>query len=172
MRTSLLLAILSTFCVLSVYTQTITTTDDVGETVVEVITVDPVLGLPTTEILQTLTSTTSTTTTTPDVQGGPVGQPAVTSAGPTVYVYTTTDAVGDTIDVTATFTATFQTSVFTPQSTGTILQYSQWLSMVGSNTVAPSQNAALAPWNVDRTWIVIAVGTLTGVLGGAGLVFA
>ncbi|KAJ3004457.1 hypothetical protein NUW54_g4805 [Trametes sanguinea] len=80
----------------SVFAQTITTTDDLGETVIEVITIDPNLGLPTTEILQTLTTTTTPAAQDPDVQQGPVGQPQPTAdnGAATVYTYTTTDALG------------------------------------------------------------------------------
>lgn len=83
----------------------------------------------------TTTSTTAATTTTTLGQG-PVGQPAPTGAqSPTVYTYTTTDANGVTTAVIDTFTPTFFQSTHSPVlSTGTILDYSSWLSMVGTNT--------------------------------------
>jgi hypothetical protein len=89
----------------------------------------------------TATSTTATAAaTTAQGQQGPIGQPASTPAnagGPTPYVYTTTDANGNYIPVSATFVPTFpSTTPYTPTGTGTILQYSAWLSMVGNNTGA------------------------------------
>lgn len=78
-----------------------------GQTVVEVITVDPQLGLPSTQILGTLTGpavvssstqpngVVTVSTATPDVQQGPVGQPAASTAGGLIdYTYTTTNADG------------------------------------------------------------------------------
>ena len=78
-------------------------------------------------------------TLTPNVNQGPVGQPGTTPTGQIVYYYTTTNAVGQTTVLQATFTPTFPaTRVPSAPSSGTILQYSQWLSMVGTNTVTPS----------------------------------
>lgn len=78
-----------------------------GQTIVEVVTIDQQLGLPSTEILGTLTGpavvssstqangVVTVSTATPDVQQGPVGQPAASTAGgPIAYTYTTTDAAG------------------------------------------------------------------------------
>ncbi|KAI9440083.1 hypothetical protein H4582DRAFT_1575391 [Lactarius indigo] len=149
--------------------QLITTTNQAGETIVEQITTNA-FGQPLTQILQTLgpaatspatslspaTSTTPTTTptttspaaattTTPNEQG-PVGQPGSTPetpGGPTPFVYTTTDANGNYVAVSATFTPTFpQTIPYTPTSTGTILKYSDWLSQIGNNTGALNQPVA------------------------------
>lgn len=91
----------------------------------------------TTMFRQTLTSTTSTSA---DLGQGPVGQPAPTGAAtPTVYTYTTTNANGQTVGVVDTFTPTFYQSQQSPTLlTGTILNYSSWLSMVGTNTAVSS----------------------------------
>jgi hypothetical protein len=71
---------------------------------------------------------------------GPVGQPGATPAeagDPTPFIYTTTDANGNYVTVQATFTPSFpQTTPYTPTGSGTVLQYSAWLSMIGSNTGA------------------------------------
>lgn len=79
-----------------------------------------------------------------------------------------------------TFTATSPTTVpFTPQSTGTILNYSQWLSIygsggsgstasAGSDTVAQSGSAQ--QFGLARSWLGMAAGVLAGLLGGAWLV--
>jgi len=134
------------------------------------------LGLPTTQTIQTLTSTTSTSTTTtsPFVQQGPVGQPAPTITGQTtVYQYTTTDAAGDTIVVTDTFTASFQSTQPPPTQsfTGSVLDYSSWLSIVGTNTV-PVSNAALARWAVPSSALRIGAGVVAGLVSGVWLVLA
>ncbi|KAI0833773.1 hypothetical protein BC628DRAFT_1345271 [Trametes gibbosa] len=157
-----------TLCVGSVSAQTTTVVDPLGQTVVEIITLD-LQGLPTTQTLQTLT----TTTTTPlDGQQGPVGQPAptVANAGPTIYTYTTTDAGGDTIAVVDTFTPTFVISTtWTGAPPGTIVPYNSWLSLVGTNTVAAEVNGAIARWALQHRWLGIAASLCAGVAGGAWL---
>ncbi|KAI0077280.1 hypothetical protein K474DRAFT_1661888 [Panus rudis PR-1116 ss-1] len=158
--------------------QTITTIDALGETIVEVVTTD-VLGLATTQTLQTLTGTstssqTTATTTTPDIQQGPVGMPPTVTpvAGNTVYTYTTTDANGDTIAVADTFTPTFAaTKTPAVTTTGTILDYSEWLSMVGTNTPSlVASNSAQPRWDVLHGILGTAMAALGGVAGGACLV--
>lgn len=108
-------------------------------------TTSPVTSIsPTTSPTPTTTPPT-TITTTPNNQG-PVGQPASTPetpGGPTPFVYTTTDANGNYITVSATFTPSFpQTIPYTPTGSGTILQYSDWLSQIGNNTGALNQPVA------------------------------
>ncbi|EMD33302.1 hypothetical protein CERSUDRAFT_117925 [Gelatoporia subvermispora B] len=196
MRLSVLISALA-LGVLSVLGQTITTTDDLGETVVEVITTDPVLLIPTTEILETITGPSTTALSTPalstpavstpaaaavpttpaaqQVQQGPVGAPPPTPAvqEPTVYTYTTTDGNGDTVALTAIFTPTSPAALTHSTTAGTILQYSQWLSLIGTNTVPATTNAAApAPLSLEHRWFGMAAGTLVGVLGGAWLVLA
>ncbi|KAI9056803.1 hypothetical protein FKP32DRAFT_1598694 [Trametes sanguinea] len=159
----------------SVFAQTITTTDDLGETVIEVITIDPNLGLPTTEILQTLTTTTTPAAQDPDVQQGPVGQPqpTVDNGAATVYTYTTTDALGNPTAVVDTFTPTFlTTSTWLSAPAGTILDYSSWRSEVGTNTVAPSISGARVRWKVESGWLGIVASLFAGVAGGAWLALA
>ncbi|KAH9037922.1 hypothetical protein EDB85DRAFT_1935386 [Lactarius pseudohatsudake] len=149
--------------------QLITTTNQAGETIVEQITTNA-FGQPLTQILQTLgpaatspatslspatspTPTSPTPTTTPPTaattspnEQGPVGQPGTTPetpGGPTPFVYTTTDANGNYVTVSATFTPTFpQTIPYTPTTSGTILKYSDWLSQIGNNTGALNQPVA------------------------------
>jgi len=150
-----------------------------GATVVEVST--NVLGIPTTSIIQTITSAAAVaaSTTTPaavapppdtPINQGPVGQPGPTITDqPTVYRYTTTDGNGDTTVVTDTFTPTFPASSGTPpppSSTGTILNYSSWLSIIGTNTVPPS-NAAISRWQLPQAGLGVIATLLSGLLAGA-----
>ncbi|EGN99039.1 hypothetical protein SERLA73DRAFT_168593 [Serpula lacrymans var. lacrymans S7.3] len=178
-----------------VQAQTATVVDGAGYTVVEVVTIDPALGLPTTEILRTLTGTGAissptssttpllattptstaalTTTTTAAQQQGPVGQPAPTQAqvgGPTPYTYTTTDADGNTETLLGTFIPTGPESVLpTPTTTGTILDYSSWLGLVGTNTL-PAQSSARVSWQLSGGWFGVMLGTLMSIVAGLVLV--
>ncbi|KAI0648830.1 hypothetical protein C8Q79DRAFT_947609 [Trametes meyenii] len=175
MRPFAFAAALLAFSLGSAWAQQVTTTDNLGQTVVELITVDPALGVPVTETLQTLTTAATTTTTQPQGQQGPVGQPAATSnnAGPTVYTYTTTDAAGDFTAIVDTFTPTFvTTSTWVSAPAGTIIPYSSWINEVGTNTVAASISAAPAKWSFQTKWMGIATGVFAGVAGGAWLVLA
>lgn len=192
-----------------------------GNTVVEVVTTDPQLGLPTTQILETLEpgvvtptpsltsptvtpitpiatsatlATTATTATTqgPDGQQGPVGAPAPIDgpASTYIYTYTTTDAAGtfslcpnistvlihlpagDFTAIVDTYTPTAPTTApFTPTGTGTILNYSAYLSMIGTNTVAPDFSAS-SRITVPRSLLVGTGAIALGLAGGFGLVFA
>ncbi|KII93919.1 hypothetical protein PLICRDRAFT_171621 [Plicaturopsis crispa FD-325 SS-3] len=161
--------------------QTLTVTDpNSGATIVEVVTVDPVAGVATTETISTLISTSTPTTTTaateqPVVNAGPVGQPAATTGtGVTIYTYTTTDANGVTTAVVDTFTPTYPPTVaVTPTGTGTVLPYSQWLSMVGTNTVAANAvSAGERRWRVERSAVGVSIGVLVGIGSGAWLALA
>ena len=71
-----------------------------------------------------------------------------------------------------TFTASAPASVpFTPTGTGTILNFSAYLSMIGTNTVAPDFSASSRATVPQSLWI----GTTAiafGLAGGFGLVFA
>ncbi|KAJ8462274.1 hypothetical protein ONZ45_g17995 [Pleurotus djamor] len=130
--------------------QTQTTINPAGESIVVVVTVG-IDGLPTTSIIQTLpdadtppttattpptTPTTTTTTpalttvTPPPQQQGPVGQPGPTGAPGAVTPFTYTTVInGVTIQTTDVFTPTAPaTTPSTAPATGTILDYSQWLS--------------------------------------------
>ncbi|PFH53205.1 hypothetical protein AMATHDRAFT_45813 [Amanita thiersii Skay4041] len=146
------------FLTLLAYSQTITTTDDTsGLTLVEVVTIDPALGVPTTLVVSTLgaqgtTGTTTRTTTTPatptttipDIQG-PVGQPAPTTAtpgGPTPFTYTTIVG-GETMVVTDIFTPTNPATVHViPSGTGTIWALSSWMDQYGPTNPAQAANTA------------------------------
>ncbi|KAF8558099.1 hypothetical protein OG21DRAFT_1481639 [Imleria badia] len=170
-----------------------TVVNGAGATVVESVT-ENAAGIPTTLVLSTLVgsstsqtlnplSTASTTsnsltnsltlatTTTPQV--GPVGQPAsepLTPGGPTPYEYTTTDANGNTVVMQGVFTPTGpQTALPAPTATGTILGYSQWLSMIGTHT-APASAARRMSMPVATGWYYFAATTFAGLVGGAWLI--
>ncbi|EIN04937.1 hypothetical protein PUNSTDRAFT_122627 [Punctularia strigosozonata HHB-11173 SS5] len=161
---------------------TVTTTDDLGESVIAVISTDAAGDTVTEQILTTLTTTTTTalTTTTPTTTTtppqGPVGEPTPTQAGVTVYIYTTTDANGDTVVSSDTFTATFSSFPTTVSSfTGTVLGYSDWTSMVGTNTVPAiksSSASGLPSADVVRKWAVVTLTVALSLLGGAWTVLA
>ncbi|TDL25644.1 hypothetical protein BD410DRAFT_784684 [Rickenella mellea] len=137
-----------------------------GQSIVEVISVNSINGLPSTSILQTLAAAAPTD---PLQQQGPVGQPPPTVAGGvTTYKYTTTDANGDMTVIHDTFTPSFATTgtPAKPTLSGTIMQYSAFLSMVGNNTV-PVSNNAITPLKIpSHVWGIAAV-VLAGALGGA-----
>ncbi|PCH42599.1 hypothetical protein WOLCODRAFT_163908 [Wolfiporia cocos MD-104 SS10] len=196
MRSVLVRACLAALLALFAYAQTETAVNTLGETVVEVITLNNV-GLPTTETLSTITgavttttpgttsttpsttSTTSTTATTQAVEATAttttppqvVEQPAPTAAGMTTYYYTTTNAAGSTVVLLGTFTPTFAPTT-TPiyPSTGSILQYSDWLSMIGTSTAALS--GSVSRWKLSDNMICMGIGPLAGLIGGAWLVLA
>ena len=122
-------------------------------------------------------TTTTTSTSTTSTQQNPIqGQPVTaTGTGLTTFEYTTTDAAGNTEVLEGTFTPTFDTVIVTPSLTfsATVLDYSQWLSIVGTNTVAAANIASsaerlhipLALWNMCIALIV-------GAAGGAWFVVA
>ncbi|TFY72048.1 hypothetical protein EVG20_g951 [Dentipellis fragilis] len=174
--------------------QLITTTDALGNTIIEEVTTDA-LGDPITEILQTIASvptpsvpvastpralsTSSLTSTTPvaaPVQQGPVGQPGPTAAqGETPYTYTTTDANGDPTAIQDVFTPTFPAT--TPAdipATGTVLDFSQWLGMIGNATSdlnKPVGTQVVDGGSVNRP-LSIACSLLAGIAAGAALVLS
>ncbi|KAJ6570272.1 hypothetical protein DFH09DRAFT_1313465 [Mycena vulgaris] len=145
-------------------TTTLTTTDAVGQTVVEVVTGDG-LGDSATQILQTLTTTAAEVTQAP----GPVGQPGPTGAAgaPTPYTYTTTDALGETTAVVATFTPSFATTVM-PSATfkATVLDYSvytaSYATQQATNQAANSNGAS----DQSRGWWGLGFGAVISVVGG------
>ncbi|KAH7919371.1 hypothetical protein BV22DRAFT_1199517 [Leucogyrophana mollusca] len=169
--------------------QTQTVVDPVaGDTVVEVVTSN-LLGIATTEILQTLIGSTSSlalTTSTPltstsallatssasTLQQGPVGQPApeVPAGGPTPYTYTTVNADGETVVLQGIFTPTGPvTALPNPTTTGVVLNYSSWLKMVGTNTV-PASAATRVSFRLSGGWYGIALSSMVGIVGGTWLV--
>lgn len=80
--------------------------------------------------------------------------------------------VGATIAVADIFTPTSPLSTpFTPSVTGTILDYTQWLSMVGTNTVAPETGSAQR-LGLAQSWMGLTSAVAVGVIGGGWLVFA
>jgi len=130
-------------------------------------------------ISQSLTRTTTanplsqTTATTTTKQVGPVGQPAsapLTPGGPTPFEYTTTDALGNTVVTQGTFTPTGpQTVLPVPTTTGTVLGYSQWLSMIGTYTAPPSAARRMS-MPVATGWYYFAATAFAGLVGGVWLI--
>lgn len=123
------------------------------------------------------TSTAAAAVATTQVQG-PVGQPAatpLTPGGATPYTYTTTDANGNTVIGTATFTPSFPAvTPYTPTVSGTVLGYSQWLSIVGNNTSGldrPVASQAANPASRVGVRLSLSLGavsiTIMGLLGGS-----
>ncbi|KAG6908456.1 hypothetical protein DXG01_004539 [Tephrocybe rancida] len=138
MRQILFVAVLS--IIGFVQAQTLTTVDDAGNTVVEVLTTD-LLGGPLTSTIETLAPSTTSPAIAPVQQGqqGPVGQPQATvftPGGTTPYTYITviggiTNTVADVF--TPTRPITQQPSI---GASGTILEYSSWLAEFGPTTSA------------------------------------
>jgi len=127
--------------------QTITTTDANDDTIVEVVSTNP-LGVATTQILSTLTTTTTTTPTPPQTQQqGPVGAPGqqATGTGPTPYIYTTLingvfTAVSD--EFTPTFPATLPPSI---GPSGTEWNYADWSKIYATATQNTAAQAISRP---------------------------
>ncbi|KIM40453.1 hypothetical protein M413DRAFT_445911 [Hebeloma cylindrosporum] len=117
--------------------QTVTTTNDAGQSIIQVITVSG--AVTTTQVIQTLSAASPSTTSqapvsTQTLQQGPVGQPGSTTGtpgAPIPYAYTTVIG-GVTTVVQDIFTPTSPatTTVFASGS-GTILDYSSWRSVYG-----------------------------------------
>ncbi|KAG9315133.1 hypothetical protein JVU11DRAFT_4256 [Chiua virens] len=189
MKTLLCLAVILLLSVFA-HAQTETAVNAAGATVVEVLSVNPLNGLATTVILQTITGattsktalTTASTTSnllqttalaTTTVPQGPVGQPAsepATPGGPTPYEYTTTDANGNTVVQQGVFTPTTPGTVLpVPTTTGSVLGYSQWLSMVGTYTV-PANAAHRTSISVAAGWYYFAATAFAGLAGGVWLI--
>lgn len=73
------------------------------------------------------------------------GTNTVGPAPPTIYSYTTTDADGDTIVVTETFTPTYQPTVYpTSYISATVLAYSDWTSLYLKPTGSGASSATAA----------------------------
>jgi hypothetical protein len=110
-------------------------------------------------------------------QQGPVGQPVSAAGdphGPTPFTFTTTDANGDTIEVTSTFVPSFPATVSTNiPATGTVLGYSDWLSMIGTATSIPgaSSSGARKPLVEGTALCAAVVSLIIGMLGGTMAVF-
>ncbi|KIK28905.1 hypothetical protein PISMIDRAFT_90197 [Pisolithus microcarpus 441] len=162
-----------------------------GGTVVEVVTTNA-LGIAATSILSTLapstsntllnplTKTTASTATTATTAagaggGGVVEQPAsvaATPGGPTPYTYTTTNALGQTVALEGIFTPTGPATVLpTPTTTGSILNYSSWLAMVGTNTVVANA-ASGTSLSIATGWYCLVVMVMTGLASGTWIVIS
>ncbi|KAG5716006.1 hypothetical protein E4T56_gene2289 [Termitomyces sp. T112] len=164
----LIVAVLAVLAVLA-HAQTFTSTDINGNTIVGVLTLNP-LDIPTTSTLAGVTTTSPTTTlvvttdpviaTTPTTtstlpvttdanQGeqGPVGQPTATTfspGGPTPFTYTTI-INGVTSVVLDTFIPTNPTTQLpTVTATGTIWDFSSWQAVFApSSTAIPGANGVV-----------------------------
>lgn len=81
--------------------------------------------------------------------------------------------IGATIAVVDTFTATVPASTpFAPPSTGTILDYSSWLQMVGTNTVGQINVSGSSRLTLSSHFLCAIVGVTMGLVGGMGIVLA
>ncbi|KAI6125128.1 hypothetical protein EDD16DRAFT_1560211 [Pisolithus croceorrhizus] len=169
--------------------QIVTVPNAAGATVVEVLTTNS-RGVAATSILSTLaasvtnslatqlTQTTvalSTSATQAAGGGGVVEQPAsvaVSPGGPTPYTYTTTNALGETVAMEGIFTPTGPATVLpTPTTTGTILNYSSWLALVGTNTVAANAASRISQ-SIATGWYCFAVMAIVGLASGAWIVIS
>ncbi|KAL4066798.1 hypothetical protein V8B97DRAFT_1948992 [Scleroderma yunnanense] len=165
--------------------QLATVSNAAGATVVEVLTTNA-LGAAVTSILSTLqpsttsnplltakTSTSTTTTSTSPLGGGVNEQPQsepLTPGGPTPYSYTTTNAAGNPIVVQGIFTPTAPATVLpSPTTTGTIINYSSWLGMVGTNTV-PANAASHVSLSIATGWYCLVVMVLASLASGTWIV--
>ena len=83
------------------------------------------------------------------------------------YSYATTNQLGQVITVTDVFTPSFSKANTPPTlSTGSILQYTDWLSIVGTNTVPPKQAARNAGSTRTANFVSTWLGTGFVVVGG------
>lgn len=112
----------------------------------------------------TTVSLATSTSSTPQ-GGGVVGQPVTPTVepyGPTPFQYTTTNGLGQATVVQGIFTPTAPpTTVPSPTMTGTVLDYSAWLGMIGTNTV-PANAASRLSSSISAGWYCL-VGTILAV---------
>ncbi|KAI6129911.1 hypothetical protein EV401DRAFT_1927255 [Pisolithus croceorrhizus] len=153
--------------------QIVTVPNAAGATVVEVLTTNS-RGVAATSILSTLaasvtnslatqlTQTTVALSTSATQAAGGGGVVAVTPGGPTPYTYTTTNALGETGPATV---------LPTPTTTGTILNYSSWLALVGTNTVAANAASRISQ-SIATGWYCFAVMAIVGLASGAWIVIS
>ncbi|KAJ2929358.1 hypothetical protein H1R20_g7735, partial [Candolleomyces eurysporus] len=126
-----------------------TTTNAAGQTIVQTVTSDPVLGPVTRTVSTTLTQQGPVTLDAGNAadgrQGGPVGAPPPTTGtpgGPTPYTYRT-EVNGRTVSVVDIFTPTrAATREVTIPATGSIMNYDDYLTRFGA---APSSATPLLP---------------------------
>jgi len=114
-----------------------------GYTMVQVVQTNS-LGVLTTLILETISPAAPPRST--SINTAPIGQVQTTLPGQT-------------------------TNPYTALATGTVLGYSDWLTMVGTNTV-PASSAGMPRWKLDRVWYGVLSSLAAGVLGGAWVVLA
>ncbi|KAI6107912.1 hypothetical protein F5141DRAFT_1119338 [Pisolithus sp. B1] len=163
--------------------QIVTVPNAAGATVVEVLTTNS-RGVAATSILSTLaasatnslatqlTQTTATALTSATQAAGGGGVVAATPGGPTPYTYTTTNALGETVAMEGIFTPTGPATVLpTPTTTGTILNYSSWLALVGTNTVAANAASRISQ-SIATGWYCFVVMVIAGLASGAWIVIS
>lgn len=156
----------------SAFSQTFTITNNTGETIVQVISTDPVNSNFLTTTIRTFASPTTSSHGTASVPNdphqGPVGQPAPTQNPDLLTPYTYTTVInGITTRIADIFTPTFPATTRLPDISdlGTIMEYSSWLEIYG-NPAQPA-NAGLSNRGAIA-WLSTAF--LGGLLGG-GILF-
>lgn len=83
------------------------------------------------------------------------------------YAYVTTNQQGQVMTVTDVFTPSFPKADTPPTlSTGSVLQYTDWLTMVGTNTVPPKQAARNAGSTRTASFASTWLGTCFVAVGG------
>jgi len=156
------------FLLVSVFAQYQTVPDPNGgpNSIVEVVTIDPNSGEPTTVIVSTVVATPTDPADQPDAQQGPVGAPpdTATLTGPAALIYTYTTA-GEVI--TATFAPTYQTpNPTTPLSSGSVWSFSEYTQQFGGAVATHgAANSLMAARPSTWMWTV-ACGILAIAAGG------
>ncbi|KAF9064455.1 hypothetical protein BDP27DRAFT_1333565 [Rhodocollybia butyracea] len=155
-----------------VYAQTQTVADPLvpGNSIVEVVTLNA-QGLATTSIISTILAGAATPPA--NTRGGIVGAPPPTTGpvgGPTPYTYTTVIG-GVTTAVLATFIPSFTTPPGTSApATGSILDYSQWLSEFGAAAPSGSSSSGASRVSLGSSALGPVLFTVAMGLGVGGLV--
>ncbi|KAK0469993.1 uncharacterized protein EV420DRAFT_1497849 [Desarmillaria tabescens] len=179
-------AVVALFAAFAEAQLTETIVDANAESVVIVVSTNTLLGVITTETLETLTGTTTATTntrtrattatttattatTTLAQGGGVVGAPATTTNddphGPTPYTYTTVIG-GITTLIEDTFTPTFPaTTPSTAPATGSIMAFSQYQSIYGTVSASSANSAAVVLVSQKALMGLVAT-TVVCLLGG------
>jgi len=163
------LAYFVSFLLVSVFAQTQTVPDPNGgpNSIVEVVTIDPNSGEPTTVILSSIVPTPTDPADQPDAQQGPVGAPpdtaTLTGPAPLIYTYTTAGEV-----ITATFEPTYQQpNPTTPLSSGSVWSFSEYTQQFGGAAAAThgAANSLMATLPSAGMWTA-ACGVLAIAAGG------
>ncbi|KZV72667.1 hypothetical protein PENSPDRAFT_750803 [Peniophora sp. CONT] len=152
--------------------QTISTTDALGDIIIEFETIDPILGEPVTSILETIPATTTST----DLDALST---TTTSSTTTSTSTTAVDALSTSTTTTATAAAAATPYNGVSPTTGTILDYSAWLSVIGTATqvgygtasTAQADTSGAAHGALPAMWPVLGA-ALLGTMGGAAVFLA